>query len=534
MSTVLNFKNLIDLPEWRPLTPSPLAHSAGYSLCEDMRNNEDSDPHIFYLGATYLYKYNTLNDAWVTCQAHGLTGSVAGAACVFVPHKGPRGTISGIGDLSTIRIKIETPLSGLRANALANNGSRRGYKIRFIRSNTDGLTEERIITSSTAVSAGSGEITITLDEPITAGANEGDLVEILSGQVWMLGSGTTGASTWRVWDIATDTITSMSRTNLPATIATDSTLVSLSESYVPHNRKPGEGFCVGSATYNTGLLNCLQATGSAAGTITGQMSNGDCGIAANMFRNFQIRIVEDTAIPAAVGQRRRISSHTGGTAPVYTLGSNWSVTPSADAKYVIEYPGSLILCFTSASATTYTYAIDNYNQDTENTWSTTRFGSFTTAIGAGVSAFGGFSLDWTSFETIKPSLVYLLKGGATSTIDCLDIAGGANGLWETGATTVAYGNKLGTFTTGTCVALDAASNEGRYCYINQSGLLNMFRFDMFSRELEPWISLRSINSTSYVGSRLATSLFVDGETKVSFIHCLMSNQALFYSCLLQR
>jgi hypothetical protein len=534
MSTVLNFKNLIDLPEWRPLSPAPLIHRAGHSLCNDIRNNEDSDPHIFYLEATTLYKYNVLNDAWVTCGAHGLTGVTGGAACVFVPHKGPSGTISGVTDLSTIRITIGTLPLGLRANALANNGSRRGYKIRFIRSNTDGLTEERVITSSTAISAGSGEVVITLDEPITAGADAGDLVEILSGQVWMLGSGATGASTWRVWDIATDTITSMSRTNLRASISIDSALVSLSESYVPYNRKPGEGFCVGSATYNTGLLNCLQATGSAAGTITGQTSNGDHGITENMFRNFQIRIVEDVATPAAVGQRRRISSHTGGTTPVYTLASNWSVTPSTDAKYVIEYPGSLILCFTSSSTTTYTYAIDDYNQDTANTWSTTRFGEFTTAIGAGVSAFGSFSLDWTSFNTIKPSLVYLLKGGLTSTIDCLDIAGDANGTWETGATTVAYGNKYTTFTTGTSCSHDAATNDGRYCYINRNGFLNMFRFDMFSRELEPWIPLRSATAASYVGSRLASSLFIDGETKVSFIHCLMSSQALFYSCLLQR
>ena len=67
----------------------------------------------------------------------------------------------------------------------------------------------------------------------------------------------------------------------------------------------------------------------------------------NEYRNFQIRIVEDTVNPTAVGQRRNITSHTAGASPVYTVPA-WTVTPSANANFVIENNGDRILLWASA------------------------------------------------------------------------------------------------------------------------------------------------------------------------------------------
>ena len=74
-------------------------------------------------------------------------------------------------------------------------------------------------------------------------------------------------------------------------------------------------------------------------------------VLANEYRNFQIRIVQDTVNPTAVGQRRNITSHTAGASPVYTVPA-WTVTPSANAIFVIENNGDRILYWGSASSST--------------------------------------------------------------------------------------------------------------------------------------------------------------------------------------
>ena len=86
--------------------------------------------------------------------------------------------------------------------------------------------------------------------------------------------------------------------------------------------------------------------------------------------------MEDTVIPTAVGQRRNITSHTAGASPVYTVPA-WTVTPSANAKFVIENNGDRILLWTTAQQTTYTYKIG------ANTWDTTTFATRGAAMGAG-------------------------------------------------------------------------------------------------------------------------------------------------------
>ena len=48
MSTVLNFKDIIDLPKWRDLaTPLGIGRSGQAALVSDPRNNEDRHPFIF-------------------------------------------------------------------------------------------------------------------------------------------------------------------------------------------------------------------------------------------------------------------------------------------------------------------------------------------------------------------------------------------------------------------------------------------------------------------------------------------------------
>jgi hypothetical protein len=291
---------------------------------------------------------------------------------------------------------------------------------------------------------------LTLDSALTFTPANGDTYEILSGSLYMLSAATLAAGSFRSYEVAANTLTSRSITNLTATISTDSTMVCIDEQYVPYTRSPGEGFVI-NATTSYGTLLCLIATTTGTISLTGHATGGDSALAANEYRNFQIRVVEDTAKPTAVNQRAVIASHTGGASPVYTLGANWGVVPSPTAKYVIEYP-NLILLRTNSSAVVYTY---NYNVGTINNgtnsiltdaWHVTYFANSGAGCGAGCMWVPSFGIEPDANRNARHSVIYFFRGAGVLSLDTLDIAGAINGTW---AQAVVYdGGQL--FTTGTC------------------------------------------------------------------------------------
>ena len=54
----------------------------------------------------------------------------------------------------------------------------------------------------------------------------------------MLGAGTTASTSFRSFETGSNALTSLSITNLPTTISTDSYMVALDEQYVPYNVEP--------------------------------------------------------------------------------------------------------------------------------------------------------------------------------------------------------------------------------------------------------------------------------------------------------
>lgn len=529
MTTNLSFKDIIDLPEWRPLAPAPTINDKGASLATDYRNNEYNDPGIYQLASsTVLNAYHQANDEWMSYASPGLAGTFgAGAECVFAPRQGPSGHLAAGCTTSKLILTTALPAS-VGINQLANNGNDIGYVIRVIGNEAGGSghIEERRIVGNTAGTT----VTLYLDKPLSFTPGSGADYEFLSGRIYLLGAGTTAAGSWKYYDVATNSYSgNLATTNLPATIATDTHLISLSEQYVPYNRSPGEGFLVGTGTYDTNdassTKGCLTATASAAGTITGQATDGDASILANEYRNFQIRIVDDATIPTAVNQRARIASHTGGASPVYTLASNWTVTPSATAKFVIEGDGDKIIGWTSASASTFTYNI------IANTWDTTTFAARGGVTGAGVSGEWAFSTVPDANKLHRQSFIYTFRGGASARMDVLDIAGGANGTWDND---IVYGNKGQNITTGSFSTLDPVSNEGRYFYLNINGTQRIARFDMLTRNLTQYAYFPFTQGTSVAGGGMAWGVYIDGTTKVSFIYMTKRSLADFYNVLIFR
>lgn len=517
-----NFKKAIDRQMWVQVTPAPNAHAAGGSLACDLRNDLSRNPFVYQLAsATVLNRFNGITKGWQFLGSPALGGTFgAGAGMVFAPSFSLVGIV-GANSTDSL-VTTNTTLTAVGVNMLANRGGSGEYGFRVrITGNTaggSGKIEERWITGNT----GGTKPTLSLDTPLTFTPAAGDTYEILGGRLFMLSAAALAAASFRSYEVATNTLTSLTNTNLPATISTDFSGIALDEQYVPYDRKPGEGFIVGTSTYDGTSKKCLLATGSAAGTLTGQATGGDASVLQNEYRNFQIRIVEDTAIPTAVGQRRIIASHTAGASPIYTLGSNWTVTPSATAKFVIEYPNQLLI-WSSATAVTYTY---NYTNATQNNgtnsinagaWHITYFGNRGGNMAAGCTSFASFGIEPDANKNVRHSFIYSFRGNSTI-LDMLDIAGGTAGAWSNA---IDYDGKAPNITTGSCGKYAPCDNEGRFGYINiytASALNQIYRFDVQNGVLQAftptdWIQV----GAAAAGDRVATYCAIDGTDKYTVI-----------------
>ncbi len=512
MSTALNFKSVLDIPMYRPAAPAIGSSVAGCCITYDGSNDSTRSQRLFFLrSASSLDYYDTANDEWCPLGNPGLAGTFgAGASCIFHSSQGPTGAIAS-GTTTSIVLTTALP-AVVGKNQLANRGDGVGYRVRIIgnRVGGSGKVEERTIVGNTAGTTP----TLYLDTALSFTPGSTDTYEILAGKIYMLGAGTTAAGIFKAYDIATNSYSgNLSTTNLPATINTDTAMVALAEAHVPNDKTPGQGF-----------FGVITASASSATSITASGVVLPSALQADEYRNFQIRIVEDTTTPTAAGQRRRISTHTGGSTAVFTTAA-WAVTPSSSAKFVIENDNDKILVRTSASTSIYTYNI------TANTWDTSTFSAGGSAPGAGVIGEHAYGMNYDTRNVSRHSHVYFIRGGAYNTIDVLDIAGGANGVWDAD---IVYGNKGNqTFTTGTSGCYDFAANGGNTIHINVNATQRFAKFDMKNRIMDVGTYLRFPQGTAAVGGKMASSYLIDGATKVAFINVLTSYQTYMFTKIVQ-
>lgn len=549
MGLLSRFKNGIDLPGWLRLEepPSPLVNAAGTLFACDKRNSIWADNGVYWTQSTAnLYRFSGYYNGWhLINSALGLTALAALGDCYFVPSFGIYGVLTT--GCTTTKLVSSTALtagsaiSALGLNQLVKTDMQESYMIRVIDTAT-GKIEHRTIIGNTA----SATPTYYLDEPLSFTPTSGATYEILSGLLFNVTITTAAAGQTRYYGIANNVVGNAGSTGI--TTATASSGVALDEAYVPHDMLTGEGLIKGTATYDTAYsffptgLRCLQASAAAAGTITGTASGGDYEIPANSYRNFQVRIVEDTVTPTAVGQRRIIASHTGGTTttPVYTLGSNWSVTPSSSAKYVIENP-NLIYFQNTTQAGMLVYNFSPYTVNNGTTSITTLAWSATYAnathgavIAAGSMAFPSYGISMT-LEADKSilarhSYIYFFRGNS-ATLDRFDISGAANGLW---ADAITYNNPV-SMTVGSCGDIDVTTFEGSYAYIIAGATNVMYQFNVAAPSLVPWVSLPAQGGTAAASKRIALMGYscadcdlTDTEEKLGMIYIQSHLAAPFY------
>lgn len=539
MSTTISNRYIVDLPEWRALSNSFLNTNsspftvAGAVMAPDMRGRNYANPNVVFNWSGVASCYNFKLDSWNYVISLGMGGTTGqGATAVFCPKFSPSGLIAAGATDRSFTIDAATPLlsTGVAINWMAQRGDGLGHIVRIIDNGVGGTgkTEERRVISNTS---GTTPI-VYLDKAMSFVPVTGSTFEFLSGSVLFLNTGIgSTANIFRRYDLLTNTITSLNTTGtFIATIPnTYNQLVATDEQYVPYDRNPGEGYIVGTSTYDTSgdfSKNCLLATAvPAANQLTGQATDGDAAVLADQFRNYQIRIVEDLTNPTAVGQRRRITTHTAGPSPVYTLASNWTVNPSATCKFVIENNTNNIIGFFQGATLTYNYSISG------NTWDTTTWASRAVALSTGGITWHAFGVSPTtsSSNDLRSSNIISFRGG-TAFYDVLDISGAATGTWTSGLGITFNGNSasgaLVANNDSNYFAYNPHTQEGKYMYFalgsssNYGAVQRMYaRFDSASG-IVSWIAGPKVAQGS---NSLATSscwahccVFQDGNTKVAF------------------
>lgn len=389
-------KRVLHRKEPQMMSPALLASGAGAFIVKDPVGNRRNALHVG--NATSQYMYDIEEDAWLQLPSFALAGTFGAGAC------GGWGlwstTFTATTGGSTTKAITTTALSSLAV----------GRKIRFLTGANAG--EERTITEI-KINVGTNSELI-LDSALGSSVSNGDTFAIDSGRYYILNAGTLASGSFKSYDPLTGVVTTLANANLPATWGTDGKLVG-TPSYVG-------AFATGTATAGAGST----------------LTNSAKAWATNQWTNYQIRITAGTG----KGQVRTIASNTG---TVITVSSAWTVTPDATSVYAIEGNDDYLYLLGNNAVTMYRYSIS------ANAWSVmaptvARAGAMATGGSANWIAKSG-NTQWADENNILDGrYIYSFRGGATSTLDRFDIAGGTAGAgaWAN----IPYVRQQETFTTG--------------------------------------------------------------------------------------
>jgi hypothetical protein len=189
---------------------------------------------------------------------------------------------------------------------------------------------------------------------------------------------------------------------------------------------------------------------------------------------------------------------------------------------VIELPNLILLrsVVHGNAIATYNYSTAAYNNGTTNlaanTWSLTLFGNAAAALAAGGMLIPAWGIEPDESDNAKQSWIYCFRGGGTVTLDCLNIAGGTTGSWESN---IVYDGNLMLPTTGSCGCYSPADMEGKFGYLNiytASVVNQIFRFDVKNRVLSAYTPTSYLQAgTAVVGCRIAAIAAIDDDDSPS-------------------
>jgi hypothetical protein len=464
-------RKILDQKRWTLMTSqAPVATGAGMFMISSRLSQQRQ---MFVTSNTVQYLYYPLEDAFIQIPSAALAGTFGAGACGTSTAIGPSGTATA-GSTTTLTTNLTL------ARSLA------GYQIEI--TGGPGAGDVRTIAYNTVGTNGVITVTSAFSAAITASST----YRLITPRYYVLGAGTLAAGSFKVYDFALNTWTSLSNTGLPATWGTDGKLIA-----TPSFGDDGDdlNFATGTAT---------------AGTST-TLTNGAKTWATNQWANYQLKIVSGTG----AGQIRTIASNTG---TVLTVSAAFTITPDATSAYHIEGNDDFLYLMGNNAVTLYRYSIS------ANTWSTLAPGA-ARAAAPGLAASGhwvyGVSEDprWTDENAIiNGRRIYSFRGAAGAVLDYYDIA--AN-TWVSG---VSYAPGVETFTTGSKYVY-----AGDYLYIHKDATGRWFRYSFAQQSMVGW----SLNVYPGGAAVLGDTAFdiVEPETGIRFVMMLLNTSTILMRCM---
>jgi hypothetical protein len=530
-------KNLpvLDRKEWQMMTPAPVTTAAGMFVISPGSGYKDLAMYVTSNTVQYLYSH--AEDGWAAIPSGAIAGTFGAGACGTYSPWSIAYTANG-GSTTTVTVAAATHNI---------NGTVVGDTIEFLSAGTATGQRRKIIGIDN--SAGAGTITLTLDYAVATTILTSHTFRITSGRFFVMGAGTTGAGSWKCFDVGTMAWqANLSTTNLPASNGTDSkavstarvagvlgngsassgsttTIVDTTQAWTTNQWAgyyvfivdgTGEGQCakIKSNDATTLTLNSTLGVGAAASSIyqirsfdvlaSGVATSGSSTTLVNSGKawtasqwvNYQLRIVSGTG----AGQIKVITANNGTT---LTIGSG--ATLDNTSVYEIE-PCEDYMYFAGNNAVTmYRYSISG------NSWSVlspgvARASAPTTGMCMDFIGETGEAL-WANEVGIQDSrYIYSVRGVGGTAIDRYDIAANA---W---AAVTYVGTE--TFTTGS-----SAFQFGRFLYIRKDATNRFFKFDIPGNVMLPFNTDLFPDGAALLGQKLWAKA-LDSTDQVVWLYSL--------------
>ena len=471
MPTTNGNRQILDLKRWEQVTPAPVASAAGAFISSSRHFKQNQ---LYVQAPTIAYLYNPNEDGWVQLPSPALAGTLSAGASAT----------AGAWSTGTAIAASLTATGGTTSTIVTNQTIARslaGYSIHILAGPNAGVTLS-IVSNTIGANA-------TITVAAQASAFSASTVYRLCTPVWyVLGAGTLAAGSFRKYDYATNTWTTLTITGLAASLGTDGKLVAtpswIDQDYIP------------------------LASGTATSATATTLVNTGRNWTASQWVNSQIRIVSGTG----AGQIRTITANDATSVTVAT----WTTTPDATSVYQITGNDNFLYYMGNNAVTLYRYDI------AANTWSTlTPVAARAAAPGAGMSGhwiYGVTNSAWTTENAIiNGRRIYSFRGAGGAVLDYYDIA--AN-TWVSGVT---YAPATETFTTGTKYAYYSDN-----IYIQKDATNRWFKYDIAGNAMDGWNTMPVVQGAAIVGDTAFDVEYQDGTTIIIYVYMLMNTSTIMY------
>ena len=470
MATINNNRKILDLKRWEFLSPAPVTTGAAMFIVSSRHYRQQQ---LYVTSNTVAYLYNPSEDGWTQVPSPALAGTFGAGACGVT---GAWSTGNAIAGSLTATAGTTTTLT--TDQPLARD--LRGYKVQILAGPNAG---QLFTIASNTIGASA---VITFVETAGSAHSASSVYRLCTPTYFILNAGALATNQFKKYCYACNTWTTLAQTGLPATISTDSKLIS-TPSWVD-----SDYLNFGTGTATAGAATTLTTTGTTWAT--------------NQWANSQVRIVSGTG----AGQIRTIASNTG---TVLTVSASWTTNPDATSVFQIQGNDDFLYYMGSGVVTLYRYSIS------ANTWSTlspgvARAAAPTTGM-SGHWVWGSTDSAWTNQNAIQNGkYIYSFQGGASTALHRYDIAGNT---WAT----ITYSPATETFTTGTKFAYN-----GDNVYIQKDATGRWFRYNFVTSEMDGWTTMTYPNGAAVLGDTAFDVTYIDGATKIPYVYMVLNTSTV--------